>query len=373
MDPDGDPILPGVQVTGPMLIIVDDVGPEPAGGYLNAAIRGANELPYADTIEVRHGDYDASEPITDPVTIVSEEGSASNTVLTGNLSFLSTGIRLGRLRRGFTITGNITVGAGVDAFTIHINWNDILGMVINEGDGVLDATYNWWGGRHPILDGATEGRVNVYPYLPRPSDEVIEFMDDHDLTPDEALLVLWLLDQGVPERQAFTVLELVRAFGLTRREALELVREYGLGRVQHALRRTRDFQEFLRLLLGYSAEPAGGAAGFLDQTVAGGAGAYQGLVIQAVYRVGDPIGISFSLTDYTGEPVTDALCTVTVVRLAEDGHQAVLSLHVIPYNPDTGLYELTLPTDDLGPGYYILYFGFGDGTSEEVLTQLVEE
>jgi len=211
MDPDGDPILPGVQVTGPMLIIVDDVGPEPAGGYLNAAIRGANELPYADTIEVRHGDYDASEPITDPVTIVSEEGSASNTVLTGNLSFLSTGIRLGRLRRGFTITGNITVGAGVDAFTIHTNWNDILGMVINEGDGVLDATYNWWGGRHPILDGATEGRVNVNPYLPRPSDEVIEFMDDHDLTPDEALLVLWLLDQGVPERQAFTVLELVRA------------------------------------------------------------------------------------------------------------------------------------------------------------------
>jgi len=184
--------------------------------------------------------------------------------------------------------------------------------------------------------------------------------------------VLWLVDRGVPERVAFTVLELVRTFGLPRREALELVREYGLGRVQRALRRTQDFQEFLRLLLGYSSAPAGGAAGFLDQTVAGGAGAYQGLAIQAVYAIGTPIRVAFSLTDYTGEPVTNAVCTLTVVRLGEDGHQTVLALHVVPYNPDTGLYELTLSTEDLGPGYYILYIGFGDGTSEEVVTQLVE-
>ena len=371
--PDGDPTLPGVQITGPIHIVVAPVGPEPAGGYLNAAIRGANELPFADTIEVRHGTYDASEPVTDPVTIVSEEGSASNTILTGDLSFLSTGIRLGRIRRGFTITGNITVGTGVDATTIHINWNDIFGLVVNEGDGVLDATYNWWGGRNPILDDATEGLVHVYPYLPRPSDEVIEFMDERGLTPDEALLVLRLLDRGLSERVAFLVLELIRSFGFTQDEALRLIRGYGLSRVQRALRLAGDYREFMRLLEGYSTSPAGGAAGLLDQTVAGGAGAYQGLVIQAVYVIGTPIGISFSLTDYAGEPVTDAVCTVTVVRLAEDGHQTVLDYQVIPYNPATGLYELTLPTDGWTAGYYILYFGFGDGTSEKVLTQLVEE
>jgi hypothetical protein len=373
IDPDGDPTQPGVQVTQPMLIIVDDVGPAPDGGYLNTAIRGSNELPYADTIEVRHGTYDASEPVTDAVTILSEEGSASHTTLTGDLSFLSTGIRLGRIRRGFTITGNITVGTGVDATTIHINWNDIFGLVINQGDGVLDATYNWWGGRNPILDDATEGLVDVYPYLPRPSDEVIEFMDEHGLTPDEALLVLRLLDRGLSERVAFLVLELIRSFGFTQDEALRLIRGYGLGRVQRALRLAGDYREFVRLLEGYSTSPAGGAAGLLDQTVAGGAGAYQGLVIQAVYVIGTPIGISFSLTDYAGEPVTDAVCTVTVVRLAEDGHQTVLDYQVIPYNSDTGLYELTLPTDGWTAGYYILYFGFGDGTSEKVLTQLVEE
>jgi len=40
--PDGDPATPGVQITGPMLIIVDDVGPAPAGGYLNTAIAASN-------------------------------------------------------------------------------------------------------------------------------------------------------------------------------------------------------------------------------------------------------------------------------------------------------------------------------------------
>ncbi|MCX6094431.1 MAG: right-handed parallel beta-helix repeat-containing protein, partial [Candidatus Bipolaricaulota bacterium] len=79
LDPDGDPSTPGVQVTAPMLIVVAPVGPEPTGGYLNAAIVGSNsaELPYADTIYVYHGSYDGSESITQPVTIVSEPGSAS--------------------------------------------------------------------------------------------------------------------------------------------------------------------------------------------------------------------------------------------------------------------------------------------------------
>ncbi|HEC63398.1 MAG TPA: hypothetical protein ENI38_03320, partial [Candidatus Acetothermia bacterium] len=162
VDPDGDPILPGVQITGPILIIVAPVGPEPTGGYLNAAIRGANELPLADTIEVRHGTYDASEPITDAVTIVSEEGSASHTTLTGDMSLGSPGIRIGFIRRGFTILGDITVLPGVDASTVHINWNDLYGIVANEGFRCLDATYNWWAGRNPydaIVGGGPAGYV----------------------------------------------------------------------------------------------------------------------------------------------------------------------------------------------------------------------
>jgi len=366
VDPDGDPILPGVQVTGPLMIIVAPVGPEPAGGYLNAAIRGANELPYADTIEVRHGAYDASEPITEGVTIVSEEGSASNTTLTGNMTLAGPGIRVGTLRRGFTILGNLTVPAGVNAFTIHINWNDLYGFVSNFGEGCLDATYNWWGDRNPYA--CIEGCVNVFPYLPLPSDEVIAFMDAHRLNPDEALLVLRLLDRGVRDRIAFLVLQLIRTFGISEGEALGLIREYGAGRVSLMLHRTHDYQRFLRLLAGYSHSPEE----LVDRAVAGGAGTYHGLTIQAVYQIGTPIGIAFSLTDYAGEPVTDAVCSVTLVRLAEDGSQTVLSVHPIPYQEETGLYELSLATDGLPAGHYLLYFGFGDGSHETVLTQLVE-
>ncbi|MBU1050475.1 right-handed parallel beta-helix repeat-containing protein, partial [Candidatus Bipolaricaulota bacterium] len=69
IDPDGDPGTVGVQLISPMLFIVDDVGPAPALGYLGAAIDAANTLPGIDSIEVRHGTYDASEPITDGVNI----------------------------------------------------------------------------------------------------------------------------------------------------------------------------------------------------------------------------------------------------------------------------------------------------------------
>ncbi|MCK5828195.1 right-handed parallel beta-helix repeat-containing protein, partial [Candidatus Bipolaricaulota bacterium] len=53
--PDGDLGQWGVQITEPMLIVVDDIGPAPGVGYLNAAIGASNSanLPFTDTIEVR--------------------------------------------------------------------------------------------------------------------------------------------------------------------------------------------------------------------------------------------------------------------------------------------------------------------------------
>ncbi|MCK5246826.1 hypothetical protein KAR02_07995, partial [Candidatus Bipolaricaulota bacterium] len=125
IDPDGDAGTVGVQLVSPMLFIVDDVGPAPALGYLGSAIDASNTLGGTDTIEVRHGTYDASEPITDPVNVVSEVGSATNTILNGPIAINVPDVLLGMLRQGFTINGPITVGAGINASTIHINWNDI--------------------------------------------------------------------------------------------------------------------------------------------------------------------------------------------------------------------------------------------------------
>ncbi|RLC71697.1 MAG: hypothetical protein DRI26_04565 [Chloroflexi bacterium] len=369
IDPDGDPLTPGVQVVSPMLFIVDDVGPAPVAGYLNTAIQAANNLPGTDTIEVRHGTYDASEPITEAVEIVSEVGTASNTFLTGNMALKSAGILLGRLGQGFTINGDITVSAGVDASTIHINWNNILGTVINNGDGALDATYNWWGDGNP--SDSIVGFVVYYPFLPRPVDDVISFMDRHGLLPDEAILVLGLVDRGVLMTNALLVVTLMHEYGFTADEALQLIRDYGRARVHRAMRHARDYSDFVRRLFGYNAGPAGGAGGFVDRTVAGGAAAYQGLTIEAIYPVGMPIVISFTLTDYQGKPVTDSVCTVTLVKL-EDGRQIVWYFDVIPFDGEQGLYRLSVPTDGLEPGYYLLYIAFGDGTVEEVPIEIVD-
>ncbi len=367
-DPDGDPTKPGVQVTGPMLIIVAPVGPEPTGGYLNTAIAGANELPFADTIEVRHGEYDASEPITGPVTILSEPGSASNTFLTGDMTLGAAGILIGRMGQGFTIHGNLTVPSGVDASTIRINWNNILGTVTNAGLGTLDATYNWWGGAHPAT--RTVGSVNYYPYLPAAVDEVLAFMARHGLDADAAI---FLMARGGLTGEGMLILDLMNRFGLSEADIEALLGEYGFFRLSHALDFSMDYDDFVRLLLGYGAVPAGGAGMFVDLGVAGGAGSFQGRIVDAIYEVGQPIFVSFELLDFQGNPVTGIGAWVTLVQLHEDGRKTIWYWNAARYNPATGLHELSIPTVGLPQGYYSLLIGFRDGTKEETLIQIVAE
>lgn len=366
--PDGDPLSPGVQITGPMLIIVDDVGPAPTGGYLNMAITGANTLPYADTIEVRHGTYDASTPITAPVTIVSEVGSASNTFLTGNMTLGAAGILIGRMGQGFTIHGNIAVTGGTDASTIHINWNDIYGDVTNSGLGVLDATYNWWGGRNPR--SATFGQVNYTPYLPRPVGEVLAFMSSQGVDADTAI---FLLSRGGLLSEGLLILDLMTRYGLTKEEAEALLDEFGFLAITHALSFASDYDDFVRLLLGYGAAPAGGAGSFVDLGVAGGAGAFQGQLVDAIYETGQPIFVSFELVDFQGNPVTGIGGWVTLIQLHENGHQTVWYWGAARYNPATGLQEISIPTSGLPEGYYNLIIGLRDGTREQTLIQIVGE
>jgi len=366
-DPDGDPSRPGVQVTGPVLIVVDDVGPAPAGGYLNQAIVGANELPYADTIEVRHGTYNASTPITGPVTLISQPGSTTNTFLSGNLTLSAAGILIGRMGQGFTINADITVTPGTDASTIHINWNDIYGTVTNNGVGTLDATYNWWGGRYPAT--AVVGAVNYYPYLPLPVSDMLKYMSDHGVDADTAI---FLIERGGLVSEGLLVLSLMNRFGLSRDEAERVVDEFGFLRVGSAFDRAFDYDDFVRLLLGYGATPAGGAGAFVDRGVAGGAGMFGDRVVDAVYEIGQPILVSFGLSDFQGNPVTGIGAWVTLVQLHEDGHQTIWYWNATRYNPETGLQELSIPTEKLPEGYFLLVINFRDGTKTESLIQIVK-
>ncbi len=365
--PDGDPLAPGVQITGPMLIIVAPVGPEPAGGYLNTAIAGANTLPFADTIRVREGTYDASTPITGPVSILSCTSCPNPTTLTGDMTFDAAGILIGRMGQGFTILGDITVGAGADASTIHINWNDLFGTVTNDGVGMLDATYNWWGGAHP--SARTFGSVNYDPYLPKPVCEVLAFMEKHGLNPDEAIIAL---GSGAPNHLLF-LMWLAGRLGVSVTDAEDLVEEYGSSAILSALDRTTDFDDFVRLLLGYGAAPAGGAGMFVDLGVAGGAGSFQGQTVDAVYEIGQSILVSFELLDFQGNPVLGIGAWVTLIQLHEDGHQTIWYWGATYYNPETGLQEISIPTAGLPAGYYNLGIGFRDGTQEQILIQIVVE
>ena len=373
IDPDGNPTLPGVQITGPMLIIVAPVGPEPTGGYLNTAIAGANspDLPYADTIKVQPGTYADNATVTAPVTIESQEGCPSTTFIDGNLVLGSTGIQVGSLRHGFTIGGNLTVGAGVNAAQIHVNWNNIEGQVTNTaGIGSLDATYNFWGADGP-LDNIV-GQVHYHPYLPIEVCAVIQYMDDYGLNPNQAIVMARKVLKHVNPKDVLAAFGLVNVCGMTMDDALALAREYGRVKVQRALRLAHgDCAKLYTQLVGYGV--GGGAGGsLLDKQIAGGGGAIEGVTLEASYTQGDTIHVAFTLTDpITGDMVTDAVATLSVVRVTPGEIREFIYWGTIPYDSVSGQYQLDYDTSGLIPGYYDLYIGTSDGQTKQLRVEIV--
>jgi len=355
--PDGDPATPGVQITGPMLIIVDDIGPAPAGGYLNAAIAGANsaDLPGRDTIEVRPGSYDASEPITDPAELVST-GCTGTTTLNGPITINAPNVLLGRLRQGFTINGPITIGAGIDASTIHINWNDIYDLVTNNGTGWLDATFNYWGDDGPD----TVGLVRTYPYLPDTSCTIIGYIDEFDLTPLAAIGYAYLLGLGTSDRDALLVARLMEAFGFSESEAMEIIDEYGAFLVGRALSWSMgDYDEFMVQLLGYTL--GGGGGGGLTE------GELQ------TFTIGETVPLVLELLNpITGEVIDDAIVSYTVSRALDSGIQEIVLFGAMPFDSDLGAYSLDLDTSSLEPGLYDIWLGSDDGRTHHYQIELTE-
>ena len=137
------------------------------------------------TVHVAAGAYSGSVTSSAGSTTLLSDAGAGQTSISGPILLNSPHVTIGRMYGGFAIYSPITVGAGVDASTIHINWNDISSLVTNNGDGTLDATYNYWGGGAPN----TAGLVNAAPYSPLPSDEILSIIGNSGITPDEAIAI----------------------------------------------------------------------------------------------------------------------------------------------------------------------------------------
>jgi len=363
IDPDGDPSTVGVQLVSPVVFVVDDVGPKPDDGYLGTAILAANDLTGVDTIQVQHGVYDSSEAIEDGVEIVSEVGSAAHTTLTGAVEIMAEDVLLGKLRQGFTINGPITVGAGVDATTVHINWNDLYGIVTNSGDGLLDATFNYWG-----EGSGTSGLVDIHPVLPETSDTIIGYMDKYHLSAIGAIDYSKLSDY-MNGKSALAALRLMRVFGFSIQEAVEIIRQYGRLRINIAIDCCHgDYDAFLRCLLGYGT--GGGGGGGLLGGGAGGAIGDSGL---PVFVVGDVIPLELQVFHpVSGEPVDDATVDFSIVRTMEDGSPEICAFGVMSYDSDLAAYTFEFDTSGLEPGVYDVYIGVaGGGESQHMQIEIV--
>jgi len=338
--PDGDPAQWGVQITGPMLIIVAPVGPEPTTangntGYFDQAVWGSNELPGIDTIEVQHGTYDASEPITQAVNLVSQPGSALHTTLNGDMSINGNGVLVGLPLQGFRMNGDVTVGAGNDAGTSWIHWCDLYGNVTNNGTGTFDAQYNYWGTLlESVVDARTTGLIDYEPFLPKNADD--SYVDATAIIAaglasgiDPAIDQLWLMVQLGQDVNTFIGYAGVAGAG------------------------------------AFAGAPAGAAINLGG--AAGGGGAVEG-AISGTYAPGEPIDGRFTLTDpVTGEPVTDA--AVTTSLLGPDG--ALVSWGCATYDETTGEYVFSIDTSGLSPGTYELIIQTDDGQSKTVSIEVL--
>ncbi|MBS3766217.1 hypothetical protein KGY71_06820, partial [Candidatus Bipolaricaulota bacterium] len=349
--------LPGYS---PTVYMVDDVGAEPEGS-LQRAISDANTHADRDKIMVSDGDFtvSAEKPVTQSTEIVSTTGCPANACINGELTLEAEEILLGKreeltnTNKGFTIDADVTVASGVNASTVHISWNNIYGTVTNNGEGTLDAEYNWWGDPEgPTADdaeGSIEGDVDYEPYLPADVCSVLEYMDENDITNPEEAVAGMITDDLSSSEQAVAQLT---TMGFDLDEAEELLNEFGLGRVFSAMDGARNSQEFIELLGGYSL-PAGAAGGLTNNIVAGGAGSVGGQTVGAVFEICEPVKVSFPLADFEGNTATDLHPTVSLVSLNKKGNEENLEkVSTATYTEEEKAYVATFATCELEPGYY---------------------
>lgn len=127
-------------------------------------------------------------------------------------------------------------------------------------------------------------------------------------------------------------------FSISADAVASLIGEFGLAQVRSAAALTTSYERFILLLRG--CDIAGNSP--LGEPVWLGSGA---------------IEIQFLLVGADGGAVIDYACTLSLVRIEENGSLDLMDVRVIPVDPGSGVYSLSYPTETLGPGQYICYLG----------------
>ncbi|MFW6048660.1 MAG: NosD domain-containing protein [Candidatus Bipolaricaulota bacterium] len=251
-DPDADPDKPGVQLISPFPIYVHTVGPVPTTendntGYLDMAIWGAGAVPQIGQVIVPHGTWEAREPIGNHVELISVKGTTCHTCLKdiedSKLTVNDDNVTIGKLDgyvpRGFIVKDEVVVKPGVDASTVHLNWNDIRNSVTNNGDGRLDAEYNWWGDLDPSDD--VTGEVDYRPFLPEDPCTFTDYMEQHDIEDPRAAIAGRMIGSSTCSKELPS--RMIVNYHLKPREAEEIVDEYGCYDVRLAMEESPDSYE----------------------------------------------------------------------------------------------------------------------------------
>lgn len=115
----------------------------------------------------------------------------------------------------------------------------------NEGQGELDAAYNWWGDLDP--SDSVSGEVDYRPFLPEEPCKFSDYMKKHDLEDPRAGVSGIMMNNASGSRKL--VSRLITSFGLKPTRGEELVEKYGPYAIRIALRNAgNDYMEFIKEL-----------------------------------------------------------------------------------------------------------------------------
>ena len=387
---------------------------------LSDTIQGGVDAARAgDTVEVKAGTYDEHIVIDKAITFIG--AGASNTSLIGHGSGTITvvgngGGTIGTGGTGFHIKHGIDVATDVNASTLEIHWNDIEGDVTNnDATHSLDAIYNYWYTRDAseIASRTSKGAGTVLfePTLPMPADDSwghANGLMTQGVSLEDAVLILpWIADgysygdalvlyllgsigaddlaSELGPDQAAGVIAIMNGLGVSQAEAEALGAQYNwdLSQILAAggsawANTTAAVAALMRAAYPtrYAKGSVGGGSSYLEDPIAGGA-VVGGLQVEGRYQVGEVIDLSFWLADeQTGELLIDAGVNLTVCKviLMEDGsvrYEALNYYGVFGTSESTGMYSYGFDTSGLEAGYYDLWLGFSDGTSERIRTELI--
>jgi hypothetical protein len=236
------------------------------------------------------------------------------------------------------------VGAGIDASTIHINWNNLLGSVENGGTGVLDAEFNYWGTQdQAVVEGRTLGAVDFDPFLPLDADASYDG-------------VLTLIGSGVAGNAYEAVARLWEATSFYPGNLDAYIQSLTSGGGGDGSPWDGEVELQTQVTLGATAGAGGGVEGGLGTS----------------FAAGDPITGSLLLTDpETGAAVHDTIVTVTLIGTDADGDPVVAGLAIATYDEATGEYTFEIATDGLAPGTYQLIFQTNAGQTITMEVEIV--